>query len=156
MTATYLDRGNDSEMEKKRIFYLDKPNLDGWKSEPAFREFNISTRSIVGHSFPNFLQSYFNNLEPEDNFFDEEECREMKIRMYPNPTHGVIYFDSLLSRCFFPVNCTIYNNLGQRLKSFNITSNPPQGIDMSKLASGIYLLDMSTYFKREILKIVKY
>ena len=75
------------------------------------------------------------------------------IKLYPNPTSSKVFFDNTSSN-FKEV--AIYNYLGQEVSksSFNTIVNN-QEIDMSTLASGVYLLELNNNEKRITVKIIK-
>lgn len=112
MVVPYLAKQDGLTVVKGRVFYLNKPNLPGWQCERSYRDF-IHIESTVGIAFPNFMQHYFNNLEPVDNFFDEEECK--KIKVYPNPTEDLARIGAGDIKCLLSFTVQVYNTIGQLL-----------------------------------------
>lgn len=56
--------------------------------QPEPGEFNFEDGSAEA-GLPNFIQSYFNGLEPFEG--EEQECKPI-IQLYPNPTTGTVRF----------------------------------------------------------------
>lgn len=59
------------------------------------------------------------------------------VSLYPNPTSENLYLD--LADIAFPINCEIYNSLGQLVKTMQI-SNDLTVINVKDFASGVYRL----------------
>lgn len=81
------------------------------------------------------------------------QFEKLNIIIYPNPTTSKVFFDNSISN-FKEVS--IYNYLGQEVakSSFNsLTSNQP--IDMSNLATGIYVLKFSNGETSKSVKVIK-
>lgn len=75
------------------------------------------------------------------------------VTLYPNPTNSKVFFDNSNSN-FKEVS--IYNYLGQEVTktSFN-SSIQNQEIDMSNLATGIYVLKFNTGESSKLVKVIK-
>lgn len=133
----YSTRENGIRVVRNKIYYIDKPNLPGFASEPMGRDINFLFSSPNGWSFPNFMPHYFNNLEPIDNT-GEESCGNKNILVYPNPTQGIITVE-LGNQCAMPVTLEIFSTTGQRL-SHQTLLEPTRTIDLAPLASAMYVL----------------
>ena len=153
-TGVYLNP-DEPEQEKRRIFYIDQPDLKGWLSSPDHRDFDKPIRTDAFTAFPNFIQSYFNGLKPSNNFFHDEKCATAAIQVYPNPTDGRLYLDGIAVSCHFPLWGTVYNGLGQELKSFEILVDPPRPIDITGYAPGVYFLKLHSPYQYQMVKVVK-
>jgi len=155
-TGLYLE-SPIPEIEKRRIFFIDKSNLAGWQSKPSARDFDIDISSITVdlYGFPNFIQSYFNGLEPQDNFLEEQECHEGKITLFPNPTPGLVHLTGINPQCALPLKVNIYNALGQKISSITQTNDSIEPINLNNFNSGIYLIEILTPFRKDVIKIIK-
>jgi hypothetical protein len=76
-----------------------------------------------------------------------EDYENLKIKVYPNPTRSKLTIQSLKSI----EKITVYSILGN-VVSEELNSS---SIDMSNLESGIYLVNVSTENRTEILKVIK-
>lgn len=147
---------NNERVEKRIILFIDKPNLPGWDCAPSYRLLDVETAraTTIGIGIPNFMQSYFNNLEPVENSFIEDECRNISLTVYPNPTTSKVYIDVSVSNCSYPMKLDLYNVSGQRLRGPAFVSEPPV-VDLSIEASGVYILLIETPFNTFVRKIIK-
>ena len=69
------------------------------------------------------------NLGLEDSVFN-------KVTMYPNPTKGEVHINNITLE-----KATVYNSLGQLVKSFNLNSaNTDNTINLSGLPKGVYYI----------------
>lgn len=75
------------------------------------------------------------------------------VTLYPNPTNSKVFFDNTNSN-FKEVS--IYNYLGQEVAKTSFTSSVQnQEIDMSNLATGIYVLKFNTSESSKSVKVIK-
>jgi hypothetical protein len=75
------------------------------------------------------------------------------IKLFPNPTSSKVFFDNTNSN-FKEVS--IYNHLGQEVTKTSFTfSIQNQEIDMSNLATGVYVLKFSDGEKSKSIKVIK-
>jgi hypothetical protein len=75
------------------------------------------------------------------------------VTLYPNPTNSKVFFDNSNSN-FKEVS--IYNYLGQEVSKTSFTTSiQNQEIDMSNLATGVYVLKLSNSETTQSIKIVK-
>jgi hypothetical protein len=76
------------------------------------------------------------------------------VTLYPNPTKSKVFFDNTIDN-FKEV--TIYNYLGQEVaKTIFSSSIQNQEIDMSNLATGVYVLKFSDGEKSKSIKVIKH
>ncbi|MCC9139010.1 T9SS type A sorting domain-containing protein [Pontibacter silvestris] len=122
--------------------------------EPELVEFDYKGgRAYVG--LPNFIQSYFNGLEPVEQEF--ASCDMETFQVYPNPTSGTVKFgtegDCDLGQRF---NLKIVNAIGQNVVVLKEDISIDQEMDISELADGLYLF-MLTFLGQEqvVKKVVK-
>jgi hypothetical protein len=81
------------------------------------------------------------------------EFENKKIELFPNPTSSKVYFDN--SNFNFK-EVTIYNYLGQEVAKTSFSNNiNNQEIDMSNLATGVYVLKFSDGATSKSVKVVK-
>jgi hypothetical protein len=81
------------------------------------------------------------------------EFENKKIELFPNPTSSKVYFDN--SNFNFK-EVTIYNYLGQEVAKTSFSNNVNnQEIDMSNLATGVYVLKFSDGATSKSVKVVK-
>lgn len=76
-----------------------------------------------------------------------------EIRLYPNPTKGIVQFDN--SNSYFQ-KVAVYNYLGQEiLKSFNCIQGDNASIDLSGIPNGVYMIKLDGIYGSRSVKIVK-
>ena len=148
-------RDGNEVIEKNRMFFLNKPNLPGLLCEPSRRDLDANLSSGHSHSFPNFIQSHFNNLEPVDNSTTFEDCAVIDFNTYPNPTNGYVSIKSEINNCLFPGRVKVYNSLGQLLNSFEVLSEPFPSVDFSGYSPGIYYLVIETFNRSSVRQIIR-
>ncbi len=102
--------------------------------------FDLSPRP-VRPVLPNFMQHYFEGLEPQNGFRDNDmPCRDNStMSLHPNPTENLIYID-IGDDCFHPdTNLQLFNVLGQKIMEQKILQARGSTLDLSLLASGCYI-----------------
>ena len=83
----------------------------------------------------------------------QENEFENSITLYPNPTTSKVFFDNTNSN-FKEVS--IYNYLGQEVnKTSFVSTTSDQEIDMSTLATGVYVLKFSDGESSKSIKVIK-
>lgn len=95
----------------------------------------------LGYGIPDF-QLALNNALPVDD----------KIKLYPNPTKGLVYFG--IPENVDELEVTLYNVLGKQIEIFSISKNN-NTIDMSSLSKGIYLLLIESSKSSKTIKLIK-
>jgi hypothetical protein len=156
MTGLYLGEDKGKRVEKIRIFYLDKPNEPGWDSQPSSRLFRAKIFTSHTLSFPNFMQHYFQGLEPKDNFTDIDDCRdEFTFGMFPNPTKGFVRIKTNNPNCLYPAKISIYNSIGQFICSHTIYDETVPILDLTDLASAVYIIKLELPFNIITLRLMK-
>ncbi|MEM8938406.1 MAG: T9SS type A sorting domain-containing protein [Bacteroidota bacterium] len=146
---------------KRVIFYLDNPNEPLMNAKPSFRFLNSPNNidPFAGTNvldFPNFMQYYFNGLEPRPEGPTANECANMDVTLYPNPTKGPLYIETEIQNCLYPAAVSIYSMAGQELlKEQLIREGPFPTIDLSSYADGVYFLKLETFQKMQLKRIIK-
>lgn len=74
----------------------------------------------------------------------------LNLATYPNPTSGVITLRSSNEL----TNATVFNALGQEVKSFELNSSVST-LDISELAGGMYFVRVSAEAGEEVIQIIK-
>ncbi|MEM6736643.1 MAG: T9SS type A sorting domain-containing protein [Bacteroidota bacterium] len=148
-------------LQKRVIFYLDNPNATLDETDPSFR-FLSSPNNVepqagtIELDFPNFMQYYFNGLEPRPEGPTANECANMDVTLYPNPTKGPLYIETEIQNCLYPAAVSIYSMAGQELlKEKLIREGPFPTIDLSSYADGVYFLKLETFQKMQLKRIIK-
>ncbi|GJM30000.1 MAG: hypothetical protein DHS20C17_26350 [Cyclobacteriaceae bacterium] len=78
---------------------------------------------------------------------------QSKFIVYPNPTSGKLRWQ--IPANSEPEYLTIYNCLGQRTISVNLTSNGVKEIDVSSLVNGVYLLQLTDGSRKYQIRFLK-
>jgi hypothetical protein len=152
---------NEHGVMQRMLFYLDRPNAPLRQTGSKYRYLdspnnkNLLTNYTVEQSFPNFMQYYFNGLEPIDNSITPDECAKIKLTLYPNPSDDVLFIKSSIENCLFPAQIKIYNVMGQFLQETRVVNGPFPKLDLSAYASGIYFLVIQTFNRTEVKKVIK-
>jgi len=153
---------NGNRVIHRILFYLDRPNAPLRNAEPKFRfldspnNTNLRTDGYgFEQAFPNFMQYYFNGLEPIDNSLTPGECAGIVLTVYPNPSEDFVSIKSSIDNCLFPANIKIYTASGQFLQEASIFSEPFPQIDIRTYPSGVYFLIIETFNRTEVKKLIK-
>jgi Secretion system C-terminal sorting domain len=136
--APYFVQSAGNEAERRKIYFVDKPNLPGFLCIPKGRDFNGSFPTPNGWSFPNTLPHYFNGIEPVENGNSNSDCEDLQILVYPNPTDSFVDI-RFVTFCNQSLELKLLNSLGQ-LISFDTIHEPFYSVDLSGYSSGLYLL----------------
>ena len=152
---------NENRIMQRVLFYLDRPNATLEEADPKFRYLdspnnrNLRTDGFeVEQSFPNFMQYYFNGLEPVDNV-TPDECAGIVLTVYPNPSEDFLFVESSIENCLFPAHIGIYNASGQLLQETRVFREPFPKIDLRTYPSGVYFLIIETFNRTEVKKVIK-
>jgi alpha-tubulin suppressor-like RCC1 family protein len=82
----------------------------------------------------------------------KEENSINQIIIYPNPTTGIVYFET---ETFGSYNYKISNTIGQVVKKFNNSNNYTTQIDISDLVEGVYFVTIENGVNTITKKIIK-
>ena len=161
--AGYTILSNGQNNRQSVIFYLDKPNLKGNAVEPSLRFMDSPNNTFLNAEgisfspqllFPNFPQSYFNGLEPVNNFVVTSECQDAGFKLSNNPTEDFISIIADSESCLLPAMATVYSSLGQMLDEIEVVSKSTH-LDFRWYSTGMYLLTIRTKEKASTFKVLK-
>ena len=85
--------------------------------------------------------------------YNSNFSEEKGILIYPNPISTQLKIE-VLETSSFPINCSIFNNLGQHMGEFKLSSYYTE-IDVSNLSPGFYYLEIEQR-GFDITKFIKY
>ncbi len=160
----YWEKPNEKDQE--RMFVINAPNEAGFACDVQFKNFYFgksllpeSPVPIVGESYswgalPNFLQHYFNGLEPIP--IDEEPTGcdpDQAITIFPNPTFGTFKI-AIKPDCYQIDSAILYTISGQKIGELEAKDLTGE-IDISTLSAGMYLLELSAGTRQIVKKIMK-
>ncbi len=139
-----------------RFLVIEKPNEAGFACDV-----NVQTLKkpvgFVGHAsdLPNFMQHYFNGLEPWSCLGENEGCADSEIVLFPNPAREYIelYMSSL---CFSKYHLRLISMSGQVLASYRVNEPDSHKINVSNLSAGIYLIEMRFRNRVAVKRFVRY
>jgi hypothetical protein len=128
---------------------IEKPNEAGINCQVNYRQFDFGNGN-VGTGLPNFIESYFNGVE------SSSTCAEnASLTFFPNPTPGTVNVQ-FLTGCDPSLKITVLTLLGQLVTTIESNANETH-IDLSTLASGVYIFLVSTPYTatKQMRRIVK-
>lgn len=135
------------------FYVINDPNRAGLACQPEYVEFDFGGGSAsVG--LPNFIQSYFDSLEPDEN--NSSDC-DTAIQLYPNPTTDKVRF-SQVGDCFAGqrFDLRVVSATGQRVLADQPQLRFEDEYEISGLAQGLYLFILTFKGNRQIItKVVK-
>lgn len=117
---------------------------------PRVNQFSVSPSNIIYvQSFKDntYNQHLFRSINPILSIQSDNNSSDVKI--HPNPVDNIINISSNPSKKL--LSYSIYNINGQNVKSGNYLNNE---INVSKLKSGLYLIELEFENSREIKKII--
>lgn len=137
-----------------KIYFINNPNLSGTLCNPMGRDFPIKAfQSPNAWAFPNFMPHYFNGLTPVDQKKGDDCTANNVVSTYPNPTSGLVsvFFNS---DCALPSTVELYDSIGQLIERYGI-SEPAYVIDLTDLASSVYLLRIRSSKHEWTVRVIK-
>jgi len=138
------------QRNRNSFYVINNPNQAGIACEPVLKEFDFRG-GYVHQGLPNFMQSYFNGLEPGGNKVD---CNaDNAITISPNPTTGAFKI-SINTACYEAKTVKLINSIGQ-LCAFRQINEMMVDFDIRTLAAGLYILQITTTTGEVIKKVVK-
>ncbi|MDO1451502.1 T9SS type A sorting domain-containing protein [Rhodocytophaga aerolata] len=119
------------------LIVISKPNLKGFSCEVNYQSIDFKESSIR-FGLPNFIDAYFNNLQPKDSL--DTICNEQSIAIFPNPANDFIQITGE-DQCSEIYSVMIINSIGQTIR-FNtrIANSQSDKIDIRDLPSGLYTI----------------
>lgn len=130
----YTDKFLPLREGQRYMYVINYPNRRGFACQVWAQPFAFASQEI-GAGFPNFLQSYFNGLEPPAD--EQGRCENFSLTLFPNPTTSAVQLQ-VPTACFHPYQVTLYNSIGQCLYRENILTALSNPIDLGNFAAGIY------------------
>lgn len=130
---------------------INRPNERGFGCQVQYFAWDKEGVDINA-GLPNFMQSYFNGLEPV--LCPEEGCRPAGVDVYPNPTRATVRF-SAKNDCASDFRVRIINAVGQEVGRVHEDISFGDELDVSALAAGLYVfilsLDDSLLVKKKVI-----
>jgi hypothetical protein len=148
----YSDPGVPEVLGEVKMVVINAPNRRGFACDVQYQRFAFASGDASAASFggfPNFLESYFNGLEPV-----AQACAGFTLSLFPNPTTSTFRLQAP-EACFTPYHLVLYNALGQRVYEQEVTSALSRIIDIQLLAPGVYILEAQaagTHWRSKVLK----
>ena len=128
---------------KKHLIVINKPNESGFACDVQLQAAELG-KGLVGdvNSLPNFMEHYFNGLEPNDCAFDRnDECTDANVRIFPNPVKDQLEI-LITDICFTPYTLRIIDVAGRVLATYNVSTPRSQSLDVGTLPGGIYFAEL--------------
>jgi hypothetical protein len=115
------------------------------------KSFNILSQNSLKESTENTTENTTENIKQDD---FEDKLGEMTVKIYPNPTQGVLLVEVSGLVTDETVNYQLFSQTGILLDANNQV-NYPFSIDLSKYPKGLYILKLMTKEKKSVWKILK-
>ncbi|MFW5761394.1 MAG: T9SS type A sorting domain-containing protein [Cyclobacteriaceae bacterium] len=145
--------------EQRLLFLINEPNAILKYSYPSYifiDYFKTNHWDDNEQSFPNFMQYYFNGLEPDDPIIMPKDCKDINFVIYPNPTDDDIsIMSNKMDNCLYPVKIIVYNAQGKKLQAYDLPVGPLPVIDLVNYGAGIYLVKLQSFNQTIVKKIIK-
>jgi hypothetical protein len=145
------------EIEGRALLVINYPNKAGWACNVEIKTFDFGNgrRSVI--DLPNFIQSIFDGLVPDDSPDDNRPCEGTSFAVFPNPVEDKLHI-TVSGGCASNYKFRIYDTLGKTLGQFDFLGNEHE-LDVSTLAAGLYLIEImsgnDSSYNSSILKVVK-
>lgn len=136
------------------MLVIGQPNAPGYSCRVNLVDFDFGDGNVA-LGLPNFIQSYFNGLEPEGQ--EPVGCTPEALQVYPNPTGGNVRFGTA-GDCDFNqrFDLMVVNVIGQQVVPLKEGVTAGQEVDISGLADGLYLFCLTFPDDRVVVrKVVK-
>lgn len=150
--SCYLDPGLSQINGTENLYLINAPNRRGFACEVRYQPFVFGAGSSACPGFPNFMQHYFNGLEPTPT--PAGPCEGGELSVFPNPTRGSFQVQ-VSGGCFGPYQAVLYDVLGRRVYQGAVATAVSEAITIGQLAPGIYLLQAQFSGKTLHAKLVK-
>lgn len=112
---------------------INRPNERGFACDVAYFDWGMGEVDINA-GLPNFMQSYFNGIEPV--LCPDRACSRIQIDVYPNPARSTVSF--MAKDCAATFSIRIVNTTGQQIGKVQDHISFGDEVDISSLASGMY------------------
>ncbi|MFD2569913.1 T9SS type A sorting domain-containing protein [Spirosoma soli] len=139
-----------------RFFVINRPNELGFACQVEVQTAQLGVGLVANASdLPNFMQHYFNGLEPRECSFDKnDECTDANVRIFPNPAKDVMEI-LITDICFTPYTLRIVNAAGQILASYEVNTPRSQQLHLGSLPGGIYFAELRFADRTTVKRFVK-
>ena len=148
----YAAPGEPPENQHQTFFIIGRPNSRGFACALRYQYFAAFGSRQADGGLPNFMQHYFDGLEPTE----LPACEPRETVLFPNPT-AASFTVQLPGGCHEPYQLRLYNSIGQRIVSYDApaaTGDTP--VNISGLAAGLYFVELRFAQKTVTKKVVKY
>jgi len=136
--SNYLDPTIKQVTGQANFYVINFPNRRGFACDVQYQTFVFDGAGNTCCGLPNFVQSYFNNLE--SNGPVAEPCEALTISPFPNPTAGSFQL-RVADSCFTPYQVILYDALGRRVYEQVVSTALSENLDFNSLAPGLYYLE---------------
>lgn len=134
------------------LLIINNPNAKGLASDVKLQAINFE-EGTVRNGLPCFIEEVFDDLTPTDN--PNAPCQsELALKVYPNPTRATLTIE-VTEHCFSPYRLSIFNTLGQEVGAYVVSDPVSEPINVSYLATGIYIIVIEGHNLRLIQQFVK-
>ncbi|MBB6611762.1 T9SS type A sorting domain-containing protein [Pontibacter sp. Tf4] len=140
----------DPSLGNNNVVVLHAPNKKGFDSRPSYSTLTFSGQPIDA-GLPNFIQSYFNGLEPVS-CPAADECTFSVFDLYPNPATGVVKFNLLACGGKQNFSLHIVNAIGQVVREDLKRLSFEDEVDLSGYAAGLYLFIFTFENRQQVVK----
>lgn len=139
-----------------RFFVIEKPNEAGFACDINLQILRKPGGAAgISSDLPNFMQHYFNGLEPWSCLEENDGCADPEIVLFPNPAREYIEL-SMSNLCFTKYHLRLINMSGQVLASYPVNEPDLHKVDVSNLSAGIYLVEMRFRNRVTVKRFVRY
>lgn len=136
--CNYEDRFLPRQAGQHYMYVINYPNRRGFACQVRAQPFVFANpESSPSAGLPNFIQSYFNGLEPSTD--ESGTCADFSLSVFPNPSRRFVQVQ-VPGACFAPYELTLYNAIGQRLSQTTVSTALSAPLDLGERAAGLYLL----------------
>ncbi|WP_179223088.1 T9SS type A sorting domain-containing protein [Pontibacter ummariensis] len=148
--TSYHVYNEPNEPQAHTMLVIERPNEPGYSCEVNFKSFDFGSGNVA-LGLPNFIQSYFNGLEP---VVQEPETCIPAVELYPNPTNSTVQVN-LKGECVQDLRLQVINAVGQQVIDCIRIDQSDAKISLSGLADGLYLLVFTTPQGKVVKRVVK-
>lgn len=139
--------------DRNVFFVIGRPNARGFACDVQYQRFDFGGR-FGPPGLPNFMQHYFNGLEPTPE--EPGACDAASAEVFPNPTADAFRV-RLPGNCSQPYQLRLYNAVGQRVSGYELNGTSGGApVSVASLAAGLYVVELR--FGEQVVhkKLVKY
>lgn len=144
-TADYSNQAGTDACSKcaHHLIVINKPNEPGFSCDVQSQSAELGSGRVGDASdLPNFMQHYFEGLQPQVCPFDgQDACTVANVVVSPNPATSELEV-LITDLCYKPYQLRIINEAGQVLASYEVREARSPLININALAAGIYFLDL--------------